>query len=710
MLPLLIFNVLLYCAHISEANNVIADKNAALTGAHTPVKQLGDQVFDAGLTVLNATYPRVPLLNQSLPELPTQVANSSIGQLAKAAVDAASALEKKVLTYRLPLLNETLPALPDRLANSTVGELAQDLINQASAKEAGIQDVIKPLPPVVATPTFSKLLPLAASLRTTNFTNFPSQSLPSVTFGNLQYTGWVPVVLADGQTYLAAARSATGAPLYYSLMLPPGSVSRSFQLRSVTIVRTEDVLLTGYAADGRPPYTYLAAGACDVTQDCTTGDLTAMYGWGQLSAVTFASGNTSVNPMATSSQIMASGRRRLQQAVGTSGDANATADSAFFIITPLYTASPNPIVPYKAPNSLVVPQTCSPGSYGQYCSLPDDCNSNGATNPTDGTCICFAPYTGQFCNSTIASSTIAQGTSTPAVQSSAPAVQSSTPAIPTSTPTLSTTGAPTTAQPQSSTRVLVSSSVPPITSTAMPTTNPPTTPPPTTPIQCSALPNTACNANTCPNPPNSFSYCGCQQLTTLDIENTAFPTNMSYYTCLQSITGDATTSSLTLNNVANLTSLAGLQSLTTVQARVVLTNLNALTTLDSSTLPALKTVGADIFIDSDPALTVISGFQALTSISTLSITNNAALTNITAFPSLTTYTGIRPNIDNNPLLIDVSGLLTLAQAYNCTTNTNQPLDVNIVVSLRPANGFCTLNSWARVCAYITGGAVAVSCA
>lgn len=38
---------------------------------------------------------------------------------------------------------------------------------------------------------------------------------------------------------------------------------------------------------------------------------------------------------------------------GTSGDANATADSAFFLIAPLYKENPNPIVPYKSPNSLI---------------------------------------------------------------------------------------------------------------------------------------------------------------------------------------------------------------------------------------------------------------------------------------------------------------------------------------------------------------------
>lgn len=42
-------------------------------------------------------------------------------------------------------------------------------------------------------------------------------------------------------------------------MLPPDSQSTSFQLISAVIVRSEDVLLTGYAAaaDGRPPYTYV---------------------------------------------------------------------------------------------------------------------------------------------------------------------------------------------------------------------------------------------------------------------------------------------------------------------------------------------------------------------------------------------------------------------------------------------------------------------
>ncbi len=81
-----------------------------------------------------------------------------------------------------------------------------------------------------------------------------------------------------------------------------------------------------------------------------------------------------------------------------------------------------------------------------------------------------------------------------------------------------------------------------------------------------------------------------------------------------------------------------------------------------------------------------------------------------AVQSLTTLTGIRPNIDGNPQLTDISGLLTLAQANGCTADATPPLDVNIVVSLAPANGFCTLNSYKRVCDYIQLGATAVGCA
>ncbi|BDA48934.1 hypothetical protein COCOBI_13-0430 [Coccomyxa sp. Obi] len=446
------------------------------------------RVFDAGLTVLNATYPRIPLLNQLLPELPPKIANSSIGQRATSVLDAASALEKKVLTYRLPLLNETLPALPDRLANNTIGKFAEKLVDEASAKEAAIQDVIKPLPPVVANETLiaSSLLPLASTLQTANFTNFPNQSLPTVTFEDLQYTGWVPAVLANGQTYLAAAKSGTAAPLYYSLMLPSDSQYTSFQLLSAVIVRTADVLLTGYAADGRPPYTYVASGACSVTEDCTIGDLTAIYGWGDLSAVTFSSGAVSVNPLDTSSPTTFSRRRRLQQTEGTSGDANATADSAFFLIDPLYTENLNPIAPYTNPDSLLVSPTCLPGTYGEYCSPPDDCNSNGATDPSNGACICFAPYTGPYCNVTVETSTILPGTSTPAVQSttpalqsSTPALQSSTPAIPTSTPTLSSTLPLTTTVLQQSTSPQGTTPAPsstiPATTTFLPTSSPPGT-------------------------------------------------------------------------------------------------------------------------------------------------------------------------------------------------------------------------------------------
>lgn len=81
-----------------------------------------------------------------------------------------------------------------------------------------------------------------------------------------------------------------------------------------------------------------------------------------------------------------------------------------------------------------------------------------------------------------------------------------------------------------------------------------------------------------------------------------------------------------------------------------------------------------------------------------------------AVQSLTKITGTRPYITSNPLLTDISGLSNLAHANNCTTDTTPPLDVFIVVSLRPANGFCTLNTYDRVCRYIAGGAAAVGCA
>ena len=62
--------------------------------------------------------------------------------------------------------------------------------------------------------------------------------------------------LTDGLAYLAAARSNTGSPLFYTIALPAGSLVKSFQLESVVLVRSGSVLLTGIAADGRAPYTY----------------------------------------------------------------------------------------------------------------------------------------------------------------------------------------------------------------------------------------------------------------------------------------------------------------------------------------------------------------------------------------------------------------------------------------------------------------------
>ena len=64
------------------------------------------------------------------------------------------------------------------------------------------------------------------------------------------------VNLTDGLAYLAAARSNTGSPLFYTISLPAGSLVKSFQLKSVVLVRLDSVLLTGIAADGHASYTY----------------------------------------------------------------------------------------------------------------------------------------------------------------------------------------------------------------------------------------------------------------------------------------------------------------------------------------------------------------------------------------------------------------------------------------------------------------------
>ncbi|KAK9918277.1 hypothetical protein WJX75_002801 [Coccomyxa subellipsoidea] len=119
--------------------------------------------------------------------------------------------------------------------------------------------------------------------------------------------------------------------------------------------------------------------------------------------------------------------------VGVSGDSNATADSAFFLRSPVYTESLNAVQPFVGANSLIAPQVCQPGTFGRSCTLPTNCNNNGATNPSDGSCVCFAPYTGQFCNDTV-TTPMSIASSTPMMSSTVP----STTLIPTTAPVITT--------------------------------------------------------------------------------------------------------------------------------------------------------------------------------------------------------------------------------------------------------------------------------
>ena len=64
-------------------------------------------------------------------------------------------------------------------------------------------------------------------------------------------------------------------------------------------------------------------------------------------------------------------------------------------------------------------------------------------------------------------------------------------------------------------------------------------------------------ANSCPDPTNAAPppYCGCSQLSLLILQGAQFSiTDMSYYTCLQSVLGP-----LVLNMLPDLTSLNGFQ-------------------------------------------------------------------------------------------------------------------------------------------------------
>lgn len=64
--------------------------NETVHGALTPTKQVSEHISVTGLKILNATYRSMPILNQTLPQLPSGVANTSLGAHAKATVDALS--------------------------------------------------------------------------------------------------------------------------------------------------------------------------------------------------------------------------------------------------------------------------------------------------------------------------------------------------------------------------------------------------------------------------------------------------------------------------------------------------------------------------------------------------------------------------------------------------------------------------------------------
>lgn len=73
--------------------------NETVHGALTPIKQVSEHISVTGLKILNATYRSMPILNQTLPQLPSGVANTSLGAHAKATVDALSVRSTSLSSY-----------------------------------------------------------------------------------------------------------------------------------------------------------------------------------------------------------------------------------------------------------------------------------------------------------------------------------------------------------------------------------------------------------------------------------------------------------------------------------------------------------------------------------------------------------------------------------------------------------------------------------
>ncbi|CAL8469204.1 g8745 [Coccomyxa elongata] len=243
----------------------------------------------------------------------------------------------------------------------------------------------------------------------------------------------------------------------------------------------------------------------------------------------------------------------------------------------------------------------------------------------------------------------------------------------TAQPLQTTAAEGTTTQPPST---IEASTAPPDTSTAVPTTNPPTTPPPTTPPgtsaivptstmlmtspppttpsdKCLRLPSpTACNANMCATPPNTYEFCGCGELDqSVDIEMVGGLTNLTYYTCLRNITG-----SLSLMNDPDLATLNGLEDLTNIDGAFEISATPVLTNIGSS-LPALQTVG-DVSISSNDGLTTINGFNALQTANNIFISGNNNLATINGLNALNSSGNIY--VGGNPSLTSVQGFEALA--------------------------------------------------
>lgn len=173
--------------------------------------------------------------------------------------------------------------------------------------------------------------------------------------------------------------------------------------------------------------------------------------------------------------------------------------------------------------------------------------------------------------------------------------------------------------------------------------------------------------------------------TSMIISQTALITLSGSFPTLTQMFG---VSYLSIDSNPYLTSINGFESLTSVSSYVSITNNPSLINID---IPSLQSVGG--LIINNNGVNILTGYNSLTSINTLTIINNPYLSIINAFNSITSISNI--NIDNYPLTT-MSGFPSLTSVTSNLIVTDN-VNVNTFIGLSKITTFPTNINFTNTC-------------